>query len=135
MDTKETLDLLRQTDITGTKPMQEQENEGVLIDKAVAQVEAELQKSIVVSLARVLDALGYARWPRDEEGRERVEKLVDAMSKRLMKMGRRFNNLLRNELRALRMRGPKSYERIYRRWLAGAPSEIVADETPVEVEE
>lgn len=91
------------------------------VGEFVKHVEDDLKKGILVSLARVMREMGYERWPHDNEGREDIKNVTEALAKEMVKMGRRFNQLMRDQLRVLRTRGPQQYERIIRRWLQGQP--------------
>jgi len=130
MGTRDPLDLLREVDMAAgaDKPLNDANDEGDIVDKAVASVADELERAVIVSLANVMKQLGYDKWPRDAEGAERMKRIVALVSKNMTAMGRRFNSLLRDQLRVLKSRGPDTYRRTYRRWLAGKPEEIAAEE-------
>lgn len=93
------------------------------VTDVVARVEDDLKKGVLVSLARMMREMGYDRWPRDPEGQEDIKRVIESVSRELVKMGRRFNTLLRDQLRVLKARGPAAFEKIIRRWLAGQPEE------------
>lgn len=91
------------------------------VDSVVKQIEDDLQKAVLVSLARMMREMGYERWPTDPEGREDIKRVIDALTAEMVKMGRRFSTLTKDQMRVLKNRGPKNYERIVRKWLMGDP--------------
>ena len=93
------------------------------VASVIANIEDDLKRGILVGLARMMREMGYDRWPHDPEGKADIEGVIEAVAHELVKMGRRFNMLMRVELRKLKTRGPKAYEKIVRRWLAGKPAE------------
>lgn len=92
-----------------------------LPDDIIDSIEADLQKVILVSLARAMQSLGLKEWPRDPEGQEKIQDVIDELSRGLIKMGRRFDQLTRSQLRILKRRGPEAYQKIIRRWMVGTP--------------
>jgi hypothetical protein len=92
-----------------------------LPDDIIDSLEADLQKVILVSLARAMQSLGIKEWPRDPEGQEKIQDVIDELSRGLIKMGRRFDQLTRSQLRILKRRGPEAYQKIIRRWMVGTP--------------
>ena len=97
------------------------------VDDVTGEIEKDLKKGILVSLARMMREMGYERWPHDAEGRADIEGVIKKMEKAMTQMSRRFHQILRKELNVLRSKGPKQYERIIGRWLRGMPSDISGD--------
>ena len=93
------------------------------VDDVTQNIEADLKKGILVSLARMMREMGYDRWPHDAEGRADIEAVIKKMEKSMLQMSRRFHQLMRTELNKLKQKGPKQYEQIIRRWLAGQPGD------------
>src|SRR3972149_191474 len=100
------------------------------VQNVVDNIENDLKKGILVSLARMMREMGYDRWPTDPEGKEDIKHVIEAVSREMVKMGRRFNQLMRDQMRILKSRGPKNYEKIVRRWLSGEPEEPEASDEP-----
>lgn len=84
-------------------------------------IEGDLKKAALVSLARMMREMGYERWPEDNEGREDIQRVIDAVAREMVKLGRRFSSLTKDQMRILKNQGPKNYERIVRKWLSGEP--------------
>ena len=91
------------------------------VNDVVQAIEDDLKKAVLVSLARMMREMGYERWPSDQEGREDIKRVIDSVAAEMVKMGRRFSTLTRDQMRVLKNRGPKNYERIVRKWLMGEP--------------
>lgn len=108
----------------GRRPLMEQRPS---VTDVVNNIETDLKKGILVSLARMMREMGYERWPHDKEGREDIQKVIDAVSKEMVSMGRRFNTLMRDEMRVLKAKGPENYARIMRKWLVGKQSDMDAE--------
>lgn len=102
----------------GARPLMEQRPAVAAVMQAI---EGDLKKAALVSLARMMREMGYERWPEDQEGREDIQRVIDAVAREMVKLGRRFSSLTKDQMRILKNQGPKNYERIVRKWLSGEP--------------